>query len=114
MAANVKLIQDPIYTTTVAVVLREMRDLIDYILDSNAELLGEFAAGNSSYTVVVDALEALRGAAGLISLEKALQGRNGALRLPVARAAGDGPHIIDTSEGNDSSPGKSLRKLHGQ
>jgi hypothetical protein len=107
MATQVELIQDPLFTATMAAVFEELRNLLDYLLASNAEMLEDFPAGDARHAVLLQALASLRAMAGSVSLDKLLEkSRSRAYARPVARPAGAGPRIIDIDEGGNSSDGQ--------
>jgi hypothetical protein len=115
MATQVLIMEDSLSTTTMAAVLRDMRDLVDLVLAGNVELLKDFPSGHSGHAILAQALEVLRVTAGSISLDELLErNRKAAFGLPVARPGGDGTRIIDIRGDNDSSMDRLLSHTVGR
>jgi hypothetical protein len=114
-----EVIEDPLRTTTLADLLGEMRDLVDYALASRAELLKDFPSDNDTYAGFVEALGLLRLTVASISLDKLLEENrrkcsNGySARAFAARPASDGCPRIDIREGEDCSTDEVLRHQYG-
>jgi hypothetical protein len=109
------VIRDPLHATTLAEVLAQLRDLIDYTLTSRAELLKDFPADNDDYAVILEALKVLRLTAASISLDKLLEeDRRESLFPSAVRRAGDGSARIDIRGGDNCSTDEILRHQHGR
>jgi len=90
------IIQDPAYTATVGDLLHEMRDLVNYLLASDCELLKDFAS--EQHPSLTQALQAVRATAATVSLDKALEDRQQPRNLPIAARGGDREHVIHIQE----------------
>jgi hypothetical protein len=94
---------DLLVKTTMSDVLREIRDLADYLLADNAEM--RRLSSDRDYGALMGTLEALRVRAGSVALERQLDKSWQQLPpLPVARPGSAASNVIDIAEWQADRP----------